>query len=85
MKIHVLSDLHSEFAGFIIPKTDADVLVLAGDIGTKLSGLEQALTSRQIPVVYVAGNHEYYGAAIPKLTAELRDMRPRFAGLFSRE
>jgi predicted phosphodiesterase len=72
MKIQVLSDLHSEFAGFIIPKTDADVLVLAGDIGAKLSGLEQALTSCQIPVVYVAGNHEYYGTAIPKLTEELR-------------
>jgi predicted phosphodiesterase len=72
MKVHVLSDLHTEFAGFKIPKTDADVLVLAGDIGTKLIGLEQALTSCEIPVVYVAGNHEYYGAAIAKLTDELR-------------
>jgi predicted phosphodiesterase len=72
MKIHVLSDLHTEFEGFTIPKTDADVLVLAGDIGAKLSGLTQALTSCQIPVVYVAGNHEYYGTAIPKLTDELR-------------
>ncbi len=74
MKIHVLSDLHTEFKAFTIPKTDADVLVLAGDIGTKFAGLEQALTSCEIPVVYVAGNHEYYGAAIPKLTSELQDM-----------
>ncbi len=74
MKLHVLSDLHTEFAAFTIPKTDADVLVLAGDIGTKLSGLEQALKTSEIPVVYVAGNHEYYGAAIPKLTTELQDL-----------
>jgi predicted phosphodiesterase len=73
MKIHILSDLHTEFEAFAIPKTDADVLVLAGDIGAKLSGLELALKSK-IPVVYVAGNHEYYGAAIPKLTSELQDM-----------
>jgi predicted phosphodiesterase len=73
MKIHILSDLHTEFETFNIPKTDADVLVLAGDIGVKLIGLELALKSK-IPVVYVAGNHEYYGAAIPKLTYELQDL-----------
>jgi predicted phosphodiesterase len=74
MKLHILSDLHTEFEAFAIPKTDADVLVLAGDIGAKLSGLEQALKTSKIPVVYVAGNHEYYGAAIPKLNAELQDL-----------
>jgi predicted phosphodiesterase len=74
VKLHVLSDLHTEFAAFSIPKTDADVLVLAGDIGTKLVGLEQALKTSEIPVVYVAGNHEYYGAAIPKLTGELQNL-----------
>lgn len=73
MKLHVLSDLHTEFEGFTIPKTDADLLVLAGDIGVKLNGLEQALKTSKIPVVYVVGNHEYYGAAIPKLTIELQD------------
>jgi len=34
MKIHVLSDLHTEFADFVPPETDADVVVLAGDIGS---------------------------------------------------
>jgi predicted phosphodiesterase len=74
MKLHVLSDLHTEFEAFTIPKTDADVLVLAGDIGTKLAGLALVLKTSEIPVVYVAGNHEYYGAAIPKLTDELQDL-----------
>ena len=72
MKIHVLSDLHTEFGTYKIPKTDADVVVLAGDIGAKLAGLELAKTQLEIPVLYVAGNHEYYGSAIPKLTEELR-------------
>jgi predicted phosphodiesterase len=71
VKIHVLSDLHTEFEAFEIPKTDADLLVLAGDIGVKLAGLEQALKTSEIPVVYVAGNHEYYRAAIPDLTKKL--------------
>ena len=73
MKIHVLSDLHTEFGAYEIPKTDADVLVLAGDIGAKLSGLELAKLQLEIPVLYIAGNHEYYGAAIPDLTEKLRD------------
>ena len=32
MKVQILSDLHLGFADFEIPKTDADVIVLAGDI-----------------------------------------------------
>jgi predicted phosphodiesterase len=51
-----------------MPTVDADVLVLAGDIHTKDRGLPaiaEWATSR--PTIYVAGNHEFYGAAIPKL------------------
>ena len=33
MKLQILSDLHLEFAGFEPPRPDADVVVLAGDIG----------------------------------------------------
>lgn len=61
MKLHILSDLHVEFADFSIPETDADVIVLAGDIGVGSGGLgwlrDQNVTK---PVVYVPGNHEYY-------------------------
>ena len=37
MKLHILSDLHTEFADFSPLATDADVVVLAGDIGVGLS------------------------------------------------
>jgi Icc-related predicted phosphoesterase len=41
MKLHVLSDLHTEFADFSPPKTGADIVILAGDIGVGLGGIEK--------------------------------------------
>ena len=61
MRLHVLSDLHLEFAPISIPKTDADVVVLAGDIDVGLRGLNwinHHIPDR--PVIYVLGNHEFY-------------------------
>ncbi len=61
MKLHILSDLHTEFADFEPPETDADVVVLAGDIGVGTGGIEWAERQfRGMPVIYVPGNHEYY-------------------------
>ncbi|HEY0037870.1 MAG TPA: metallophosphoesterase [Longimicrobium sp.] len=72
MKIRVVSDLHLEFAAFDPPPADADVVVLAGDAAPGLRGLEWARTAfGDVPVVYVAGNHEFYRHAIPKLTEDL--------------
>ena len=41
MKLLILSDLHLEFAPFETPKTDADVIILAGDtdIGLRVKNL----------------------------------------------
>ena len=62
MKIHILSDLHTEFSDFDPPETDADVVVLAGDIGVGEGGIEWAARQYpEAPVVYVPGNHEFYG------------------------
>ncbi len=73
MRIHVLSDLHLEFADFAMPEVQADVRVLAGDINTKDRGVVFAKDhSSQIPTIYVAGNHEFYGGAIPKLYENLK-------------
>lgn len=61
MKIQILNDLHTELCDFTIPETDADVLVLAGDIGVGLGGLEWFHTQQfNKPVIYVPGNHEFY-------------------------
>ena len=61
MKIHILSDLHIEFGEYKPPATDADVVVLAGDIGVGMDGLrwiESCFPDK--PVIYVPGNHEFY-------------------------
>lgn len=60
MKIHLLSDLHNEFSRYEPVPTDADVVVLAGDIDLKTRGAEWARTAFDVPVIYVPGNHEYY-------------------------
>ena len=62
MKLHILSDLHNEFSVFDPIATDADVVVLAGDIGPQDSGIRWARKAFQdTEIVYVPGNHEFYG------------------------
>jgi len=64
MKLLVLSDLHLEFDNFDLPKsTDADVIVLAGDIALGFMNISFANKCNEkfgIPVVIINGNHEYY-------------------------
>ncbi|MDE3132122.1 MAG: metallophosphoesterase [Acidobacteriota bacterium] len=74
MRLHVLSDLHLEHASFTVPETGADVVVLAGDVVPGTAGIEWIL--RQFggrPILYVAGNHEFYGHDLPGLTQRLRE------------
>lgn len=78
MKIRVLSDLHLEFyddpmrAG-IFDDIDCDIVVLAGDISTGIRGLEWAADTFAAPIVYVMGNHEYYGHDAAALLPRARE------------
>lgn len=73
MRIHILSDLHLEFAPFTPPAVAADVVVCAGDIHTGRNGLHWLRDAfPNVPVLYVLGNHEFYGQKIPKLTQALK-------------
>lgn len=66
MKIRVLSDLHLESAPLELPKVDADVVVLAGDIEPVVHGDAPRWAREQFgdrPIVWVLGNHEHYGFA----------------------
>ncbi|MES2961978.1 MAG: metallophosphoesterase [Pseudomonadota bacterium] len=64
MKIITYSDLHLEFGtNFKPPKnSDADLMILSGDIITfkNFKPLSDFLSDWDKPVLYVAGNHEYY-------------------------
>jgi predicted phosphodiesterase len=77
MKLHILNDLHIEFEDFVPPATDADVVVLAGDIGVGVEGLRWAETRYpDRSVIYVPGNHEFYHhdiALIEELKLEAPD------------
>jgi predicted phosphodiesterase len=64
--IQLASDLHLEFlegrfpdARLVEPAPGADLLILAGDIHNGVKGIE-AFAAWPVPVVYLAGNHEFY-------------------------
>lgn len=83
-KIQIASDLHHEFvtrssfpnASLITCAASADLLVLAGDIDAEAQGIAR-YAEWPVPVVYVAGNHEFYGR---ELIATRRNMRQAASG-----
>ncbi len=86
MKIQLLSDLHLEAHPHlrIAPAPGAQLLVLAGDIGSYQAGsrlddpdfgLARFAPARgwPVPVLYVPGNHEYDGLEFEPAHARLRE------------
>jgi predicted phosphodiesterase len=71
MKINILSDLHLGFGGMDWPVNDADVVVLAGDISRPREAAEWAMRFDK-PVVYVMGNHEFYGSSLAGALDEMK-------------
>ena len=73
MKLQIVSDLHIEFdkspvlggKRFTLPVTDADAIVLAGDIGVgfdqERNFCEELTQVHQKDVVFILGNHSFYG------------------------
>lgn len=76
MRLHVLSDLHLSVSPFEAPATDADLIVLAGDIARPEQAMAWARALGE-PALYVPGNHEFYGSS-PGAT--LDQMRALSAG-----
>lgn len=71
MNIQFFSDVHLEFGTLAPLSTSADVLIAAGDIDVGARGVEW-LCQFDKPVVYVAGNHEYYGGEIGAVQDAIR-------------
>ena len=76
MKILHLSDLHLEFGPLYDPSTDADVVILSGDIHLDTKGIDWA-SQFDVPVIYVLGNHEAYDSA--SLEVLVQDCREKAA------
>lgn len=72
MKVHILSDLHLEFGDLALEPTDADLVILAGDIHTKRRSIEWADRTFDAPVVLVPGNHDYWGENLTLLADKLK-------------
>ena len=72
MKIALLSDLHLSLQAMAPPPTNADVVVLAGDLSRPAGAIEWARQYRQ-PTLFVAGNHEFYGGDLATTVRELRE------------
>jgi predicted phosphodiesterase len=78
LKLQIASDLHLEFLQglfpgerLIRPTVDADLLILAGDIGKGTMAIE-LFKDWPVPVLYLAGNHEFYGHELKSLRDALR-------------
>jgi hypothetical protein len=73
MRLQLLSDLHLETESFTpVPAGDAELLVLAGDIDSSWAGLE-LFRNWPVPVLFVAGNHEFDEREITQAWAALRE------------
>jgi len=70
MRLQILSDLHLSRGVPDIPRTDADLVVLAGDIARPAEALAFA-QGLDKPALFVPGNHEFYGASIGETRREL--------------
>jgi hypothetical protein len=72
MRLQVLSDLHLETEGYEpVPALQAEVLVLAGDIDSTWAGFDR-FRDWPVPVIFVAGNHEFDGRELSGAWPALR-------------
>jgi hypothetical protein len=77
VKIQLLSDLHLESEAFDPqPAPDADLLVLAGDIDAGWTGFAR-FAHWPVPVLFVAGNHEFDGRELDEAWLALRERAER--------
>lgn len=82
LRIQIASDLHLEWLERNFPDApalqvhpQADVVVVAGDIHSHTRALPK-LRALGVPVVYVAGNHEFYGQQLYGTLDALRSEAP---------
>jgi Icc-related predicted phosphoesterase len=91
MRLQLISDLHSEF--YVQPldfvKTidimpALDFLVIAGDLVVparqdinQVTGILHYFSTKATHVIYVEGNHEYYGNSRARLLFDLKSYMPR--------
>lgn len=71
IRLSILSDLHLSRGGLPMPSAESDIVILAGDISRPKEAIAWASAFTQ-PVLYVAGNHEFYGSGLRETIAQLK-------------
>jgi predicted phosphodiesterase len=71
--LNILSDVHLSQGPLNLPATDADLVILAGDVGRPAAAASWASNFAK-PVLYVPGNHEFYGDSIEGTVRALRQL-----------
>lgn len=90
MSLLHLTDLHLEFYlklrdfSTVVPNKIADIALLTGDIagGTYAKHFIDYLISLDYTVIYVLGNHEFYGHDVDKLINEWRSIANQTENLY---
>lgn len=87
MKIDYVSDLHLEKSPLRLPKSNSDILILAGDIyhvslfDYNISGFFDDISSKYEHIIYVPGNHEYYDSDLTVIDS-LRSFCNRYGNVY---
>lgn len=81
MKLHIVSDIHLEFGALEYTPPACDVVICAGDIQPGVDGLiwmaKTYGSSLGVPVIFVAGNHEYWDQTFVGHTETMRAIAKR--------
>jgi len=71
--LNILSDLHLSLGALKLPENHCDLVILAGDIARPREAVSWASGFAK-PVLYVPGNHEFYGGSIAGTVKELKQL-----------
>lgn len=75
MKLRILSDLHLEGdQSFKYSHIGEDVVVLAGDISSRIPLYLEWIEDIKVPIICIPGNHEFYGHEFDKHLQELKEV-----------
>jgi len=79
MKIHLVSDLHTEKKMFDVPNNNADVCIIAGDLNlikyeTLYVFMLKEFKEKFNHVILVLGNHEFYGMNYSKGLTKIKQI-----------
>lgn len=82
MLIRPLSDLHLEHQPWVPSRIQSDVVILAGDVHSGMHGIPWIKKHfGDSHVIYVMGNHEWYGHSIPATLKKWKQLAMRH-GIF---